>query len=267
MSGLFAEPFMAYALAGGVLISVLCAFLGVFLVLRRMVFVAMALSELAACGVALGLWLAVAPALCAALLCLLGVGILLMPGREAVVSRESIVGAVYAVSAAFALILMALNPLARAHGLDLFAGDLLYTQTEHLIVLGGLVLMVGTLAVLFYRRVLFSFFDAEMALSLGVPARTIELGFLIVVALAIAFSMRVAGVVFVFASLVVLPVFGLLVGRRVAPALALACGGAVVTTAAGLAVSFRLDLPAAPAIVAAQGMLALLAAGARRLLR
>jgi ABC-type Mn2+/Zn2+ transport system permease subunit len=259
------EPFMRYALASGVLVGGLCAFLGVFLVLRRMVFVAVALSELAACGVALGLWLNAVPSVCAIALCLGGIGLLVVPGRDLLVSREGLVGSVYAIGAALALILMALNPMAHARGVDLFAGDLLYTQDEHVITLLGLVTATVLGAVFYLRKLLFSFFDQEMAHSLGLPARRIELGFLFLVALVIALSLRVAGVVFVFASLVLPAVFGLALGRRIVPALVLSVIGAVLASIMGLYASYHFEeeIPSAPAIVIAYGVLALLGVSIR----
>jgi ABC-type Mn2+/Zn2+ transport system permease subunit len=245
---------MRYALAGALLVSMPCAFLGVFLVLRRMVFVAVALSELAACGVALGLWLGAAPPVFAVACTVLGIAFLALPGREAGISRESLIGAAYALSAALALTLMALNPLARSHGMDLFAGDLLYTQLEHTIVLAVLATAVACGGALCFRRLLLVFFDRDMALTLGVPVRRIELGFLLAVALVVACSLRVAGVVFVFASLALPPLVGLAVGRRIVPALVIALIVAAGSSIAGLLASYHsADVPAGPAIVLAYG--------------
>jgi ABC-type Mn2+/Zn2+ transport system permease subunit len=225
-----------------------------------MTFVALALSELAACGVALGLWIHFAPPVIAAVTCFAGIGLLAIPSREEICPREGQVGAIYAFCAASALLLMALNPMARTHGFDLFAGDLLYTGIEHIITLSILVVVTIIGAVLFGRKLLFTFYDREMAFSLGLPVRRLDLGFLLTVSLVIACSLRVAGVVFVFSSLVLPPFFGLALGGRIKPALVIAPLGAMSSTIAGLYFSYHMhDIPAGPAIVICYGILSVLA--------
>ncbi len=271
MTDFLQESFMRNALAGALLVSMPCALLGVFLILRRMVFVAVAMSELAACGVALGLWLGAASPLFAVATTVAGMALLALAGREGAVSRESLVGAVYALGAALALTLLALNPLAQAHGTDLFAGDLLYTRSEHIALLAALAVAVACGTVFSFRRLLFALFDRDMALTLGVRVRTFEVGFLLAVALVVACSLRVAGVVFVFASLVLPPIIGLVLGRRVVPAIVIALCVAGAASVAGLQASYRFsDIPAGPAIVLAYGIAAAAAAlalGAAWLLR
>ena len=50
------EPFLRYALVAGLLAGSVCAFLGTYVILRRIVFLGLALSQAAALGVALGLF-------------------------------------------------------------------------------------------------------------------------------------------------------------------------------------------------------------------
>ena len=265
MLDLLAEPFMQYALASAVLVGALCAFLGTFLVLRRMVFLAVALSELAACGVALGLWLHVVPMITAYAACLLGIGLLMMlPAHP--ISREAAIGALYAAGAAAAMFLLAINPMAHAHGIDLLAGDILYASPAHVAVLAALVAAVAALSPWRLHQVLLVAFDRDCAQALHLPAARIEGIFMLLTAFVVAFSLRVAGAVYVCGALILPPVFGLLAARRVGAVLALAIGAAVCAATGGLLLSARHDmLPAGPAAVCLLGLLVLVAAACHTL--
>jgi len=65
---MFSEPFMQRALVSGIVAATGCAYLGIFVIWRRIVFFSVALSEVAALGVAAGLLLGVVPAVPALLL-------------------------------------------------------------------------------------------------------------------------------------------------------------------------------------------------------
>jgi zinc/manganese transport system permease protein len=77
------------------------------------------------------------------------------------------------------------------------------------------------------------------------------------IGLVIAFAMQFAGVLLVFNFLVVPAVTGLLLARTMAGAFAVSIGAAIVAAIGGFVVSIPLDLPTAPAIVAASGVLAI----------
>ncbi|MEW6163108.1 MAG: metal ABC transporter permease [Nitrospirota bacterium] len=73
MLEIFKEPFMQTALLGGLITACLCAYLGVFVILKRIVFMGVALSQVAALGVASGLFVGVNPIISAFVLTLFGI--------------------------------------------------------------------------------------------------------------------------------------------------------------------------------------------------
>ena len=103
------EPFLRYALVAVLLAGSVCAFLGVYVILRRIVFLGVALSEAAALGVALGLFLGWNPEAAASGLTLLTALLLSLAGRYRALSQESLIGWAYVVAAGSAIILIAKN--------------------------------------------------------------------------------------------------------------------------------------------------------------
>jgi len=261
----FRESFMLHALVAGLLVAGVSSFLGVFVILKRMVFVGVALAEVAAVGIALG-WLAgIDPTLAALAMTFLAALGFWGLERSRIVTKESAIGAGYAVAAGLVVLLIAKNPMAEAEHLDLMEGNLLYAGTWDIAALGAVAIATAVLFGLCYRRILFASFDADTARSLGLRAGVYELLLQLLIAAAIAASMRVAGVIFTFASLVLPALAGMLVARSMAGIFAFAIGTSLISVFAGLSLSFQeaIDLPSSPAIVCIYGLVLALAAAAR----
>jgi len=257
---LLEEAFLQRALLGAFLCSALCAFLGVYIHLKRIVFIGIALSEAAALGVAAGLFLGVWPEAAASLLAVLAAQIFWVQGYGASLTREAVLGLLYCTAAALALILLAVNPMAEAHGVDLVSGNLLYVSPGELRFLSVLSGAVLGLHLLFFRRFLFVSFDPETSYTFGRAARFHEFLLFLTLGLSVAACMKISGVLFVFGSMVIPPMTGLVLSRRVRGVFLVSVLSAMLAAAAGLWLSFHGDLPTGPAMVCAQGALFLLAA-------
>jgi len=243
------EPFLRYALFAGLLAGSVCAFLGVYVILRRIVFLGVALSEAAALGVALGLFVGWNPEAAAFGLTLLAALLFSLSGRYRILSQESLIGWAYVVAAGVSIILMAKNPVAEAHGLDVVSGSLLYASAREIWQLGilaGVVLLTFTLL---HRMFIFVSFDKETARSMGLRTSVYEFGFYACLGLSISLAMKTAGILFVFASLVIPAMISLSLFRRMWLILLGSVLVVVVCVPAGISLSFQEDLPTGPAVV------------------
>ena len=254
------EPFLQQTLAAAVLSGVLCAFLGVYIHLKGVVFIGIALSQVAALGVAAGLLLGLAPEATASVLTVLAAQLVWLRRYGSGVSREAALGLVYCLSAALAVTLLTLNPRAEAHGLDLVSGNLLYVSRGEILALSVLACAVFLAHLVRFRRMLFVCFDPETAGTLGMNVRAHEFLLFLSLGLSIAVSMKVSGVLLVFGSLVIPPMTGLVLTRRVSLVFLVSVLSAVLAAGGGVWLSFARDLPTGPSIVLVQTLLFLLAA-------
>jgi len=117
----------------------------------------------------------------------------------------------------------------------------------------------------FYKEFLFVSFDRETARTLGYRVNVWNLLLYFTLGVVIASAMRFAGVLLVFNFLVLPAVIGLLLANTMGGTIAWAVVSAVVAVAVGFSLSIPLDLPTAPAIIAVQGVLVLIAWIMRRL--
>jgi len=263
--GILGEQFIQYSLAAAILVGCLCSILGVYVILRRIVFLGITISEVSALGVALGLFLGFDPSLSSILVTTVAILIFWIPMNDGSISKESIIGFAYVIAAASSVILVAKNPLAEAKGLDLISGNLLYVQRGDILVLAATLLVVLLLQVLFYRTFLFVSFDPETASTMGIKASFYDLLIYLTLGLGVAISMKVAGVLFVFGFLIIPPLAGFLFSRRIVWVFVLGALFSIIVSFAGVLISVRFDWPTSPTILVAAGAVFLFLVFLRRL--
>src|SRR5207248_10780433 len=220
------------ALVAGLLVTATHVPLGMQVLARGIVFIDLAIAQIAGCGVlvadrmgfeAEGIAVQVA-ALAAAL-----AGALLLTWTERVWPevQEAVIGVVFVLGATGSVLLLASNVHGSEHLRDLLVGQILWVQQSRLV-----------WAALVYAAIL--------ALWFGGGERLGRTGFYVLFALAVTVSVQLVGVYLVFATLIVPP---LATRRMVRGRLVAAWGLGVAGYAAGLLLSTAFDLPTGPAIV------------------
>ena len=256
-----------HALAAGLLVGTACALLGVFVILKRVVFIGIALSEIAACGIAGALLVGWPPLAGAIGLTLAATALLAGPFESRRIPRDALLGVLFVAAASLSVLLVA----GRGHGLlevkALLYGDLILAGPADLRLLGAILVPAIGLLLAVQRPLRHAFLDREAATVLGVRPARWEMLFFLLLGLVVATASKTAGSLLVFGYLVAPPAAALLLSRRLGVVLVLAAGLAALATIAGMAVSFAFDWPTNPAICAAASALLPLAALAAALRR
>ncbi len=247
---LIPDDFTTMALASGALVGLVCSYLGMFVVLRRIVFVGASLAQAASAGVALSALAHWPPALGAGLAILLGVGVFAHEPAHRRLPGEAIVGAAWAAAGAAAVLLLAFAPHGETHMLDLLFGNILGVTPGDIAFLAGAFAVVAAIHVAFAKEILLVAFDPEMARTLGYRVGAWNFLFFLTLGGAIAVAIRAAGVLLVFAMLVFPPMIGLVASRRWAAACLVSALSALASVGLGVWASLRWDLPTGSAIVA-----------------
>jgi zinc transport system permease protein len=261
------------ALYGALVIAAVCSMLGVYVVLRRIVFVGAALAQLSTLGIALSFWLAgigVAgfltgqPLVLSLMATLAGVLFFGVGAGRARIPADARIGVAYAVAAALAILFIAKAAAGEAH--DIFLqGNILGITRRDWVVLLAVSVPVAAVHVAFYKEFLFISFDQETARSLGYRVERWTLLLYLTIGVAIASAMQFAGMMLVFNFLVLPAVTGLFLAHRMAGVFAWAVGAGLLAAVVGFSLSVPFDLPTGPAIVAVSGAFVVLAWGIQRL--
>lgn len=251
---LFRDPILCAVLAGMVL-----GYLGVFVVLRRMVFVTATISQSAGLGVALAFFLEIHadthldPVLGATMMSLLATAVFALRPEKIRLSRESILGLTY-VAAGAGAVLIGDRIAQEAHDISaiLFGTAVLVRAFDLWLVffVGG---FVSILIAIFYRGILFAGFDPDGARVHGLAVRSLDLLLWVLVAIEVSVATRALGVLPVFAFAVAPAMAALSFGFGTEVTLVLAA--AIGATAGGLGylLAFFMSFPvgAAQSITAA----------------
>jgi zinc transport system permease protein len=254
------------ALFGAVIIALACSVLGVYVVLRRIVFVGAALAQLSSMGIALALWLGGIAGLAAlgaqpvmvALVVTLGGALLFgLGGGRGRVPPDATIGATYAVAGALGVLLIAKAAHGEAH--DLFLqGNILGITRRDMWVLAAVAAPVLLAHLVFYKEFLFVSFDQETARTLGYQVTRWNLLLYLTLGVVITSAMQFAGVMLVFNFLVLPAMTGLIASRTMRGTFVWAIGSGLLAAVVGFSLSVPFDLPTGPAMIAVSGALLLL---------
>ncbi len=257
-------PFFVRALAAGVLVSVVCSALGVFVVLRGWSFLGAGISHSAFAGVALGLLLGINPLLVAMLFCSLvavGVGTVSRAGK---VSEDTSIGIFFASTMALGFVLISFTSNPNVDVMGYLFGNILAVSRDFLVIAGATSSVILGILLLFYKEFVLLAFDEELAPLCRIPARALNLLLLVLIAVAIVLSVRVVGIILVSALLVTPAATALQLARDFDRVMLLAVAVGVATTVVGLFASYFLDIGPGAAITLLGAAVFVLTAGMRR---
>lgn len=267
------SDFMRRALMAGVLAALMCSYLGLYVILKRIVFVSVALAEMSSAGIALSLLLGASlpwftPTLGAALFMLLGIVLFSVRWSPRRVPHDSYIGVLYAVATALGILLIATSAQGEGHMLELLQGQILTITTQEVWQMAGALAALALVHALFTKEFLLVSFDRDAASTLGFRAALWDLLLLLSIGVAIAFSIRSIGVLLTTALLILPGATALLLSNRMRTAWILAPILAVVPVPIGLHLSLlSQNLPASALIVAISFVLLLPALAFHRLRR
>lgn len=270
MLELMLPPFVACM----ILVAML-AYLGVHVIAREVIFVDLSLAQMAALGSTTALVFGVtsdSPTAYAFALAFTTLGAFIFAmtrssRAKARVPHEAIIGIVYVVASAAALLVADKAPHGAEAIKEILAGSILWVTWDRI---GKLLLVYVVLGGLHWglrKRFLTISLQEDIAEARGWNIRAWDFLFYLLFGIAITLAVPIAGVLLVFTFLVVPAVIAFLFTRRQGLLIMFSWSASAIASAMGLFVSFKFDLPTGPIIVCVFGIVLLGVGGARRLLR
>ncbi len=257
-------PFFRYAVITGLLAAVPFGIIGTYVVVRRISYIAGAISHCMLGGVGLGLYLQNAvgvtwfgPLQGAILVALLSAVILAMVSSFAKQREDSVIGALWSAGMAIGLLFIAKTPGYTDPMSYLFGNILLITRNDIFFVLLLDVLVVCIVGI-FYNKFLSICFDNEFAGLRGVHTNWLYLTLLCLTALTIVLLVRIVGIVMVIALLTLPAAIAGNFATSIRQMMLLAILLCAIFILSGLGISYELDLPSGPVIITIAALVYLL---------
>ena len=257
-----AAPFVACLVLVGI-----HAYMGLHILLRGVIFVDLALAQIAALGTVVAVVLGHAPGSPPAYAFSLGATVLgaaifsLTRSRRGTVPQEAIIGITFVVASAAAIVLADRAPEGAEQIKELLAGAILWVSWKKVLGAALLYAAVGFFHVLFRRRFTLISESPETAYEQGINVRLWDFLFYVSFGVIITLSVEMAGVLMVFAYLVAPAILALAYSDKWGARIAIAYAAGAAASALGLLASYRWDLPSGPAIVCVLGLFLVLFAG------
>lgn len=252
--------FLAYALAMGGLASVAFGIIGTFLTIKRIGYLAGAISHSVFGGIGLALYLQVAVglkwfhpllgAILAAVAAAVIVGLVSIHAKE---REDTIIGTLWAVGMATGILLIDKTPGYFSLGSYLFGDILLISGTDLIFVICLDVVILG-MSILFFNRFFGVCFDSEFTLLRGINTTVFYLFLLILTALTVVLLVRIVGIVLVIALLTIPPAIAGFFARRFWEMMVWSIIFCALFTWAGLGVSYMYSLSSGPTIIVLAGL-------------
>jgi zinc/manganese transport system permease protein len=236
------------------------AYLGIHVVAREVIFVDIAMAQIAALGATaaflIGFDMDSSVSWVTALgFTLLGAVVLtLTRSRERHMSQEAVIGVIYAVSAAAAVLLADRAPHGAEHVRAMLVGNILTVRPDEVVRVAALYAGVGLVHWLCRKPLLLISTQPEVAFRQGWRVRWWDLLFYATFGLVVASSVRIGGVLLVFSYLIVPSLAGIALGRDIGSRLLIGWAFGTAVSVLGMLGSAALDLPTGATIVCAFGV-------------
>ncbi|MBW2699231.1 MAG: metal ABC transporter permease [Deltaproteobacteria bacterium] len=241
------------------------SYLGLHVIRRRVIFVDLALAQIAALGAVVGGIMGIMAdtphsVVFSLVFCLIGAGLFaVIRVRHDRIPLEAIIGLVYAISFALA-ILVVQKTEGVEHMEDILVGRLLYVSWSDIITAAIAYSAIALLHIVFWKKFILISDFPEKAYRQGINIRLWDFLFYASFGFVITFSTKVAGVLLVFVFLVAPAILAVMITKRFGMQLLVGWVAGTVVTVLGLGISAHpaVDLPSGPSVVAFYGVVLVL---------
>jgi ABC-type Mn2+/Zn2+ transport system permease subunit len=254
-----------------VLVGLACPLVGVFLVVRRLVFMGVALPQISSTGVAIALslplWLGfkltehgphsahVLAFVGSITLSLAAILILAFLERRGRGQPEGRLGTAYVVAASLSILLLSKNPYGEIGWLDMLKGEVITISNFDLGLTAGMLALVVAALGIFYKELLLVSFDRTMAVTLRKNVLFWDLLLYLLIGLTVSMAILSVGPLIAFGFLLIPALMAHLFARNMRQFTTMASLTGGVAAFLGFWIAYRWDLPIGPTDVVLLGVL------------
>lgn len=257
--------FMQFALGACILASIGCGAVGVYVVVKRVGFLAGGIAHAVLGGMGVAYFFGLSPfagAVATALLAAVLIGWVKLRWSQ---EEDVLIGALWSVGMAIGIIFISRVPGYTANLMSYLFGNILLVSGRDLGLMAALDVIVVASVFMFYKPFLAISCDEEFARARGINVEFFYIVMLCLVALTVVLLIRIVGLVLVIALLVLPAACATLLAGSMTRTLVIAVALCVFVTVTGLAASYAPDLPSGATMVVVAGLVYLAVAAGRAL--
>ena len=249
MKEILALEFMQNAIMAGVLTSIICGVIGMFVVTKRLVFISGGISHASFAGLGIAHYLSINPvygAIVTAILSAIGLAAI---EQENIQRNDTIIGVLWAVGMAIGIIFIHITPGYSPNLMSYLFGNILMVSKADLWLTFFLDIFVILIIIIFYKEFIALSFDEEFSKTQGIPTSWLYKLLLVLIALTVVMLIQVVGIILVIALLTIPPAISLELTKNFNIAMISSVVIGMIITLGGLGISYFINIPSGPAII------------------
>lgn len=246
---LFNYGFIQQAFLAAFLMSITCGIIGTYIVSRRMVFISGGITHASFGGIGIGYFFGFPPLAGAALFAILAALTTENLTRRKVLRNDSIIAIMWSLGMALGIIFVYLTPGYAPNLMSFLFGSIITVTITDLWLMFSLAVVVSFFFVLLFKPILYVAFDEQFARTRGIPVMLLNYMLIILVALTIVLSIRIAGIILVLSVLTIPQNISNLFTNRFSHIMIGSIIIGFIASALGLIISYYLDIPSGATII------------------
>jgi zinc/manganese transport system permease protein len=242
------------------------SYLGLHVIRRKVIFVDLALAQIAALGTTVGFLFGIMPSTTGAYwfsltFTFIGAAVFSISRlRHEKIPQEAVIGLAYAIAASVAILVIDKAPHGAEHIKEIMTGSILWVKWGTILKAAIVYSIVGIFHYIFRKQFLLISENPDRAYKKGMNVRFWDFLFYVSFGIVITHSVGTAGVLLVFVFLVVPAIASMLITDVLWKQLAIGWSMGLIVSIVGLYISYIADLPSGPTVVAFYGVMLILIA-------
>jgi len=242
--------FMQRSLVAAILVGIICATVGTYLMVQRLALLGEAVSHSVLPGLAIAFILGIDIFVGAFIAGVISAVMIAWVRTRSPIKEDAAMGIIY--SAFFSLGITLISIVQKNNKVDLLHflfGNILGVTTRDVVNTAVITVIVLTVIVLLYKELLFYTFDPEGAQAAGLPINLLDFGLIILMSLTIVASLTTVGLALVVAMLITPGATAYLLVKRLQQMMIFGSIIGVISSISGMYLSYYFNIPSGPAIV------------------
>jgi len=254
-------PFIRYAFLAGLLSSIPFGIIGSFVVVKRMTYIAGAVSHNSLGGIGLALYFStvlgihsISPMGGAVIFSVISALVISLTITKTNARLDTVIGTIWAIGMSIGLIFIHLTP-GYVDPMSYLFGNILLISQSNLTTIAILNLLITAFSLLFFNQFVSVSFDSDFARTRNINTTFYETFLIVLVALTVILMITIVGIVMVIALLTIPPAISALYSKRMKSMMWISIMMCALITSSGLYLSYVFTIPTGSATVALGGVI------------
>jgi ABC-type Mn2+/Zn2+ transport system permease subunit len=242
-------PFMQRAVLAGVVLAALLAWMGVFVIMKKMSFFSDGIAHASLAGIAVGVLASIHPLTTALIFSVIFSLIIYYLEKKTTLSSDAIIGMLFTSGMALGVVLISLKGGYQPDLVSFLFGNILAIKSSDLIIIFMLSVLIGLFLLYNHRNITLMAFDVDTAYMAGIKVNLLQITFYIMMAVSVVLGLKILGIILVSALIIIPASTAKLLSKSFKGLIVQSIIFSEAVVLAGIALSYYIDSPTGPVIV------------------